>query len=407
MTRALRGLHRRVGALALIAALATLTPVADAAPRKGPDQTRLLLRLSDLPYGYTVSEGNEGAEEFLSCGTLTPRGFEDTSPRLERFLHRFHPRVCITGYEWLFTPSGTAPGPASVVSAAMALGTDRAADAAWPVAPELLEALYENDLQLREFQSGIGVGDASKLFHATSRRFHHLSGHVSAALWRSGNTLAMLGALGPKLNENDRQAPELARLQQAHIERPTRYTEAERFDGEVPLDDPTLKQPVYWLGRGFKPAGLPAVRLRKAEMTEISRRGEKTGKAVQLEYEEPRYVGPNLYEWNPHQWEVFQRSELGHVIVSWKCTQTRTIQLPEGTATIYGGYRRDYARCPSEAPTLFTARVAFPGVFVAVEPPVCAHPCASPNAPYGSFEGMEAVVSALRLRPKRTLGTTP
>jgi hypothetical protein len=211
----------------------------------------------------------------------------------------------------------------------------------------------------------------------------------------------MLAAIGPKLGENDRQAPALARLQLARIERPTPYVLAERFDGEVPLDDPALKQPVYWLGKDFSPARLPTTRFKGVETAEISRSREKAGRAMLLKYEEPRYAGPNIYEWNPHQWAAFQRSELSHVIVSWKCTQTRSIQLPEGTTTIYGGYRRDYADCPSEAPTIFTARVALPGVFLAVEPPVCVHPCASPNAPYGSFEGMEAVVRALTLRPKR------
>jgi hypothetical protein len=103
---------------------------------------------------------------------------------------------------------------------------------------------------------------------------------------------------------------------------------------------------------------------------------------------------------NLHQWKVFQHSELSRTVVSWKCTQTRTIQLPEGTATIYGGYRRDYANCPSEPPTFFTARVALPGAFVAVNAPICPH-CTGPRAVYGSFEGMEAAVSALTLRPKR------
>jgi hypothetical protein len=288
-----------IAALALIASLATLAlapAAAGAVPRKGPDQTRLLLRLPDLPYGYMVSEGDEGAEEFLLCPTLGSDAFEDISPRLERFLHRFHPHFCVTAYEQLFTPPETAPGPAWVVSAAMALDNDRVTDVAWSVAPELLEALFGNELQMHETESGIGVGDASKLFHVTSRRFHYLSGRVSDVLWRSGNTLAMVGAIGPRPGENDRQAAELAQLQQAHIERPTRYTRTERFDGEVPLDDPALKQPVYWLGKTFRPAGLPAVRFEEAEMTEIPRPREKTGEAIQLQYEEPSYVGLSLHE---------------------------------------------------------------------------------------------------------------
>jgi hypothetical protein len=87
------------------------------------------------------------------------------------------------------------------------------------------------------------------------------------------------------------------------------------------------------------------------------------------------------------------------VLTTWRCTQTRALALPDGsTATIYGGYRRDYKRCPDKAPSAFTARVEVGGMHLVVNAPW------SPNdifhTPYDSFAGMEAIVRALELRPK-------
>jgi hypothetical protein len=392
-------------ALALIASLAALAlTAAEAAPqRRGPDQRRLLLRLVDLPYGYVKANGNESKRDFLYCSPLSYRELsysDNTLSKLTRFILRFHPSGCIAIYSQLFALPGMEPGPTEVATAAMALDSDPAADAAWSVVPELLGGLHGDRRPLHEIQSEIKVGSATRLFHLTDKRLPRSIRYFSNLVWRSGNTLAAVGTLGPKPSENDRHAAELAQLQQVHIQQPTRYTRAERFDGEVPLDDPALKHPVYWLGHDFKPAELPPLSFVEAEQTEMGRH-EKAGKEVHIEYAGLSYEYLHLDEWSPRQWKVFQRSKLSRPIVSWRCTQTRTVQLPEGTAIIYAGYDRNYASCPSEPPTVFTARIAFPGVFVAVNPPTCLH-CASQHGSFGSYEAMEAIVVALALRPQRT-----
>ncbi|MGN6202324.1 MAG: hypothetical protein ACTHNY_07960 [Solirubrobacterales bacterium] len=74
--------------------------------------------------------------------------------------------------------------------------------------------------------------------------------------------------------------------------------------------------------------------------------------------------------------------------------------LAEGTATIFGGYKKDYNRCPKKPPRAFTAWVDVGGVKVVVNSPLAPDFVETVN-PYGSFAGMEAIVRALTLRPKR------
>jgi hypothetical protein len=386
--------------LCLVALLAAATLRADAAPKhRRPDQTRLILRLSDLVLGYMNFDFSEGENRPIFCSQLTHP--EDTPPELKRFVLRFHPRGCIGAYFRLFVPPGEEPGPRIVGTGVMALDSDRAADAAWRVAPELLGRLL-GDRPLHEVRPKIQVGSATRLFHAPlPGEARALGRNTSFLLWRSGNTLAVVETFGPKLGEDDRGAAQLAPLQQAHIENPTRYTGAERYDAEVPLDDPALKQPVYWLGRNFAPAGLAPTRLTSADTFTSQTGREKTGKETRLQYETADNRGLVIDEWSPRQWQVFKKSKLSHTLVSWHCTETRTIQLPEGTATIYAGYKRDYRRCPAGPPTSFTARASFPGVLVSVETPYTLH-FAFPGGAYNSYEALETILTSLAPRPQRT-----
>jgi hypothetical protein len=398
--------RRRAGVFAALLCLAALLAVAtlraDAATKHpGPDQTRLILRFSDLVLGYINFDFGEGEERPIFCSQLTHP--EDTPPKLKRFVLRFHPRGCISAFFQLFAPPGEEPGPRFIGTGVMALGSDRAADAAWRVVPILLSRLL-GDRPLEEVHPEIKLGSATRQFQATLRGEARFFGrHTSFLVWRSGNTLAVIETFGPKIGKNGRDAAQLAPLQQAHIETPTRYTGAERYDAEVPLDDPALKQPVYWLGRNFAPTGLSPIHLKRAETFESQANNEKTGKETQLWYEsqDQEYEHMVLEEWDPRQWKIFQKSKLSHTLVSWHCTETRTVQLSEGTATIYAGYRRDYRKCPAEPPTSFTARASLPGVFVTVEKPFSPH-FANPRGTYNSYEALENIVAGLVLRPKRT-----
>ncbi|HYP56614.1 MAG TPA: hypothetical protein VEQ41_10010 [Solirubrobacterales bacterium] len=404
MARTLEERGRRIaigaalGLLGLAAGLATIASMgADAAPRKGPDQTRLILRLSDLPLGYVNFDLQESEDERIFCSHLTNP--DDTPPRLARFIVRYRPKGCIDAYSRLYSLPGQTPSPALAGTGVMALGSDAAADAGWAVAPEIIG----RDDPPREVRPSERVGRATRLFHAPTSGYLRQAGRAASFLvWRSGNTLAVVEAVADSYSQADRMAAELARLQQAHIRKPTRYTRAERFDGEVGLDDPAIDLPVYWLGRNFRPGrGLPENRLYRSGFT-----GKPIAETTGFLPEGPtaplevHYATIWLKTWTPETWPVFARSKTARAITTWKCTRTRTIALPDRTATIFGGYKEDFRRCPKDEPRAFTAWVDVGGVRIVVNAPPAPDFIETAN-PYGSFEGMEAIVRGLTLRPKR------
>jgi hypothetical protein len=389
-----------IAAVTILASLAALTMTsAGAAAPPTSDQTRLLLRFSDLVLGYMNFEFGEGEDRPIVCSQLTHP--EDTPPKLKRFVLRFHPRGCLSAYYSRFTLPGHEPGPKLIGTGVMALESDRAADAAWRVVPMLLGRLL-GDRPPHEVDTNIELGNATKLFHAALPGETRVLGrNTSFLVWRTGNTLAVIETFGAKIAKDDRDAALLAPLQQAHIENPTPYTGAERYDEEVPLDDPALKHPVYWLGRAFSPPEHPATHLEYAEPFRSQNGREKTGKEIRLDYEDAIGRHLTIDEWSPRQWRIFKRSRLSRTLVSWHCTKTRTVQLAEGTATIYAGYKHDYRKCPSGPPTSFTARASLPGVFIALESPFSPD-VAYPTVAYDSYEQMEAFLTGLVLRPQRT-----
>jgi hypothetical protein len=209
--------------------------------------------------------------------------------------------------------------------------------------------------------------------------------------------------VGASFATNDRVAAELAPLQQAHIRKANPYTKAERSDAEVGLDDPAIEIPVYWLGRTFRPGGgLPPNRLFQSGYLGEALPEEPVGMGSAEAPQPPLivdYRNIRLDTWTPETWHVFADSATAKVITTWKCTQTRTVTIPGGSATIFGGYKEDYARCPKRAPSAFTAWVDVAGVKVVVNSPPASDFIETVN-PYGSFKGMEAIVGALRERPK-------
>jgi hypothetical protein len=383
---------------------------ADAAPRQQPNQTRMILRLNDLPAGYLKLDLQEDQGERIFCSPL--HHVEDTPPQVAKLVDRFHPRGCVGTYYRLFTPPSQPSGPVVVGTGVLSLGSDEGADAAWNAAPELL-ALLSGGRRPRPVPASEKVGAAAQLLHARETpRFYPLYRKVapraSFLVWRSGTTLATVMVIGDSFASIDSAAVELARRQQAHIRNPTRYTLAERFDGEVPLDDPAIDVPVYWLGRNFHPGGgLPDNRLfdsyftGKATPETFDGFAEGPGAPLTIRYETIR-----LGTWTLATWSVFAGSKTGKAITRWKCTQTRTITLAEGTATIFGGYKKNFRRCPDEAPKAFTAWAEIGGVKVVVNAPFAAD-FIEVGGPYSSFAGMEAILHNLTLRPPRFASAPP
>jgi hypothetical protein len=393
--------------LGLLAASAVLQP-ATAAKHEGIKQSDLLLRLHDLPPGYLNVELQEEQDDKTFCSRLHEA--PGTPQALAKFVKRFHPKGCVGAYYRLFVAPGQASGPVLAGTGVLAMNSDRAADAAWSTVPQLLGRLF-HDRPPRKVTVTEKVGSQTELFHASQPRFYPFLRRVaptaSFLVWRSANTLAVVMTVGTSFAEDEQAAVELAHRQQEHIRKPTRYTLAERFDGEVPLDDPAIDVPVYWLGRNFRPSGgLADNRLFDSYFT--GKAGPETfdgfaeGPSAPLNI---RYTNIRLDTWTPATWSVFAGSKTGKAITSWKCTQTRTIALPEGTATIFAGYKKNFKQCPDEAPKAFTAWVDAGGVKVVVNAPFAADFIEVVN-PYGSFAGMEAIVRSLTRRSPQLPSTS-
>jgi hypothetical protein len=391
--------------LGVLAALGALQAVA-AARHQAIHQPDLILRLHDLPPGYLNVELQEEQGERTFCSRLHHP--HDTPPKLAEFVVRFHPKGCAGAYYRLFTVPDQPSGPVVAGTGVLSMSSGKAAGAAWSIVSELLGRLTK-DHRPRQVAAPEKIGSATKLFHSDPPRFYPFyrkAGPTASFLvWRSGNTLAVVMAIGQSFAEDDRAATQLAHRQQAHLRRPTRYTRAERFDGEVPLDDPALETPVYWPGRHFRPgSGLPNDRLYGSYSSDGSEE-ETPGALLYLGYERIR-----LATWTQATWPQYADTPAARAISSWHCTQTKTIEVPGGYATIYGGYKENYRRCPTEAPRAFTARAYIDDLVIAVNP-IPLSPPGPPGFPppalfietgnpYGSFKGMEAIVRALRLRPE-------
>lgn len=410
MAEAPGGLRKRALRLFAIPFLALLVvamglQAVTAAPGNAIRQPDLLLRLHDLPPGYLDVELQEGQGERTFCSRL--HRTRSAPKALGSFIDRFHPKGCVGTYYRLFSVPNQPLGPVLAGTGVLRMDSGKAADAAWHVIPEILGRLT-NDPPPREVARPKQVGSATRLFHFNAQPriypfFPKVGRTTSFLVWRSGNTLAVVMAIGESFGEVDGAVAQLARRQQAHIRKPTPYTRAERFDGEVALDDPALETPVYWLGRNFRPSnGLPDNRLFGSASSDGSDE-ELPGSLLAIGYQTIR-----LYTWTQATWPQYVGTRAGNAITTWHCTKTKTIAVPGGYATIYGGFKENYRRCPGDPPKAFTARVYIGDQVIAVNPiplslpgPFGPFPLFIETAnPYGSFKGMEAIVRGLRLRPK-------
>jgi hypothetical protein len=403
----------RIGAIALVAVLAAALGVvlgdssSDAAGGYRPlkvNQSEMVLRLTDLPPGF----GNGYLGEGRGSDGLLCEAFSDPSAQhgaLVGFVRKYRPGGCIAAYGSRYEIPGEQPVAPIVFSGVLALGSAAAAEDAWNLVPTLLGRSLSGAPPRKE-ETSIEVGARTRLFHTSRAWFPYLiRGKHKASLlaWRSGNTIAAVVAMGGSVATNDRVVAELAPRQQAHVLEPTPYTAAERSDAEVGLDDPAIDIPVYWLGRTFRPGGgLPNNRLFASGFSEEATPETHEGGLAEGPYAPLNvfYANIRLGIWTPETWGVFTASKTSRAITAWKCTRTRTIPLAEGSATIYGGYKENFRRCPKEAPKAFTAWVDVGGVKVVVNAPPAPDFIETIN-PYGSFAGMEAIVRGLVLRPKR------
>jgi hypothetical protein len=381
-----------------------VTAIALGAGHSTSHEAAQLLRLNDLPLGYQTTELREDRGHVADCEALTEP--EDTPPRMLAFIRRYHPRGCIFGFQFTYAGPAWQREPIFVGTGVLDAKSTAEAKAGLAVVPEMLGRLV-GDKPPGKAAPPTRVGAQTLLFHSRAKIAFGGSTPVSFLVWRSGGTLAAVMAAGPKVIVDDKAAATFAARQQAHIAKPTPLTAADNYDGEVALENPALDLPVYWLGRRFETgAGVHEAVLGSSwfipkPIPEKAEGGIAEGPLPKLRLTYSNPIDLRLDIWGPGEWATFAESKTAKAIVTWKCTKTRPLEVPGGTATIYLGYDKDYARCPSKPPHTATAWVKFGEDTVVVDAP-SAPDFIETNSPWGSFAAMEAVVKALRPSPAPT-----
>lgn len=344
---------------------------------------QMMLRLNQLPPGFVFDENS-------FCADVRAEEIEGPEPGLAAYAGRYHPYTCSFEHERLYPVDGQEYDPAVVLASVIVNPSLAAVAAGRRAAPELLAYLTQ-DTGFHEVPTSARIGDGTRLFHtglAQIRKRWHEPG--SAIVWNAGTTTGVVFVAGEEFAELDRAATHFAELQQAHIAAPTPYLLSEGEDVPVFLSNPNLRVPVYWLGRTFKRPGqrtsffISAHGRREME-------GGLSGKQLEVAY------APYLFldSWTRSGWQRFVQTRVGSRQWSWRCTRSRTVDLPNGHATIYASYRTGYPVCPKFPPHHFSAHVFLPGVVIAIGEAQCGT-CQSGGSVYQSFRGMEAVVRGLR-----------
>jgi hypothetical protein len=396
--------RRRIVFAATLAALLAggLAALALAAGGPSREEAAQLLRLGDLPLGYVTVELLEDRGHVAECEPLTDP--EDTPARMLKFVRRFHPRGCIFGFQLLYSEPGAKPGPLGIGTGVLDAKSKPEADAGWAVVPEMLGRLL-GDHPPKPAPAPARIGRATRLFHSSTRIPYggDRRAPITFLVWRTGNTLAAVVAEGRSREVDDSTAVVLARKQQTRIAKPTPLRPIDNYDAEVPLENPAVDLPVYWLGRDFHPpGGLPELHLGDSwfieeALPEHEEAGFAEGPEPKLRLTYYSHNNVTFSTWGPEDWSTYADSKTGKAIVTWKCTKTRQVSIAGGTATIFLGYAKNFTKCPKKPPHAFTAWVKYGEDTVVVNAPFAADSIEVVN-PYGSFAGVEALLAGLRLR---------
>lgn len=381
MGRGLKAIRRRALPLCTLLALLVAAPAAAATPGpsgnlvSGAEETAL--RLHDLPPGYRVGDDS-------GCGPWDPEG---ASAKVVKFIARYWPEGCTFQYERIFEVPGAETAPL-VESESTAFPSVEAARQGFE-----LMTRTGGESKAKEIQSPPGLGERARFFHSHDVLVEGKPRRPGSILvWQQGTLVSVLLVAGRAPVANDRIALRLAQLQQAHVEAPTPYTEAEQDDTEAALENPALGVPVYWLGPEFAPGhGLPV-----GKLEEVLVPPGPPGEKLSLWYE-----GFTVDAWTRAGWKRFQRSPLGPLNRKQRCTTVTRVPLDSGHADVFAAYGKDYRRCPRRAPDRYFAIAHLGRMVIGINLALCTR-CLHGGGPYDSPAGMKAAVRALRLRPEPT-----
>jgi hypothetical protein len=385
-------------ALTLVGSRAIADGNATTAGTPGGDALQDLLRLHDLPLGYRwESESFVELPFTLGCNSIEPA---EAQPRLAAFLARYSPAGCMALYTRLFRVEGGQPAPLAVGTGALDAGSVKGAEAGLMVSRELLSHLLGDELPT-EVSPPTTIGDATRLYHWEHGGLFAPDERSSSFLvWRSGNVVASIFVGGGPAVANDREAAQLARLQQARIEAPTPYTPAEVDDTEVALEDPALKMPLYWLGRTFTPGGgFPAMKLADTSSS-TGPGGAHAGLFYAAHLIGPPGEGLFVDLWSAKRWKRLQAK--GRPFPnSLRCPTVHKAGRIRPGAAILQGFEPYDRRCHDRRHRSWALRVRFGRVVVTAETAnICATCARAGTGSYNSFKGMAEIARGLVRRPR-------
>jgi hypothetical protein len=234
---------KRRGVLGVAVALALLTACAGdgSAEFERRDVRSLVLAPSDLGRGYAYGDDS-------ACGRFFPEG---ESQEFTDFVADADPVGCEVEINYIWGGVRTTVVPRGVDSGAVVFDDEADARRGLELRDELISFITgESPRAVEELRD----------FGHDAVRFRNGGFDVppgAGVIWRNGNMLAVVFAGGSGLRAEE--APEVALAlvlkQQRRIEDPSRSPRDAVDDPELPLEDPALDAPVYWLSRAFDPGG--------------------------------------------------------------------------------------------------------------------------------------------------------
>jgi hypothetical protein len=385
--------------LGLAAVVLTLVVGAAVAAGTGPTGKLIAgseesaLRLHDLPPGYRL--GLVGG-----CGPLDAFGAPgkpgDAQDRYLRWVSEQLPEACSYLYKQAFEVPGSGPAPPRVETEIVDTPSEAAADEGFELISALFESSPGGDQSVITLSTG---GVQVRVYRFESFRVNGKTGRPgSILLWHSGKLISSLKVTGLTPRGNDRAALHFAEIQQWRIEHPSPYTEAERDDTEVWLDDPALTLPVYWVGNSYQSADRPPVEL------EFSYAGNALppGAKYELDYQ-VEGGGFRIEGWTRRGWEHFRRSGGGVPDSTDYCLKTTRTRLMGRGAVIFAAKRRSPdGSCSRRSPYHYSAIAYIGQAAIGVNFRACTTCLEVESSSFDSASGMKAVLGALRVRPKPT-----
>jgi hypothetical protein len=387
-------MRRRV-AVATALALATATAAPAAAAEPAGEQ--LTLRLPDVP-GYAIER--TGPDDTCSA----PVFLGDVAREVRRLYRRHWRDGCNVLLDRVWSATDAPASPRRLQSVASVL-SDPAAAAALLARPRKLASSLvpvPHDVW-REEATTVAIGEETRLLRLRGAPVHYGERSGVAVLWRSGAVLALVLAVGADAEAVEQAALRLAAVQQARIATPTPLRPGDFDDLEVPLDDPRLGVPVWWVGRELDGGPRrPPVRLQPQE-EELTRADRRQGLHAVLTYgprEEVTAFQLSLFDPAGAGQATPVRRELRRIRRD-RCIRSEQVTLAEGGATLFARRRG----CQTSAIAGPVAIARLPGVRVAVVPEHGCKGCTDVVTRYASEAGVRAVLRALRPRP--VLGAQP